>query len=259
MKTLLYQDISELSLPSSIKTSLTDNFEFSHVQEIGDALYFILNYPQDDNLLHVICLAYDPLEGYTVYAQKDSIQTFSSIETVNELITNILNHYKNLTNRINENIIDYENKIELLIDKKYIFRLYEDKKDIINYKSALESLTEVIETIYDIKPHVVLDEKYEGLYSTILIDVNQLYKKMDVAMQTIDSIQNISESMHANKLTDTMRYLKLITLLFSIPGFITTIYNTKILPQYMMDKMLPFLILSYLSLATFTIYQIFKD
>lgn len=259
MYTLIYDDIEQLNVPFQIKESLLDEKEFSHIHEINDTTYFILNYPRKKKLLNVICLSYNIEDGFIIYVKNDTDTDFSTVTNVSELLFDILDQYEKLIMDIDSNLTVYESMIDQLVSKKYIIQLFNDKKELIEYGSAIDSINEVLTYIVAQKPDGVYSSDFSPLFTTLQIEINQINRKMDIIIQKIDSMQQISESMYTNKLTQTMKYLTLITLLFSAPNFLASLYNTKILPAEVFEFLAPFFLTLNLILTGITVYHLFKE
>lgn len=259
MYTIVYDEIENLDVPSEIKQSLLDDKEFSHIHEIDHTTYFILNYPKNSNLLNVICLSHNLQDDFQIYVKKDTEHSFEEVNDISKLLFSILDMYENFIMEIDRNLTIYEEMLDELVTKKYITKLFNDKKELIEYGSAIDSIHEVLTYIITEKPEGVYTEEMSPLFTTLQIEINQINKKMDITVQKIDSMQQISESMYSNKLTQTMKYLTLITLLFSAPNFLTSLYNTNLIPKVVLEYVIPiFLGLNFI-LTIITVYNLIKE
>lgn len=191
--------------------------------------------------------------------KKDTEHSFEEVNDISKLLFSILDMYENLIMEIDRNLTIYEEMLDELVTKKYITKLFNDKKELIEYGSAIDSIQEVLTYIITEKPEGVYTEEMSPLFTTLQIEINQINKKMDITVQKIDSMQQISESMYSNKLTQTMKYLTLITLLFSAPNFLTSLYNTNLIPKVVLEYVIPiFLGLNFI-LTIITVYNLIKE
>lgn len=259
MKTIVYHHLEELDVHQDIKDSLLDPNEFSHIIEIDHVVYFILNYPRDPHLTNVLCISYTKETGVILYATASEDIQFSESLTVNDLLLEVLNQYEKLIIDVDHQLLTYETMINKLATKQYTLKLFKLEKQIMNYENALNSIFEVIDYIVNEQPEGIYEAEFSSVYRRLKIEINQINKKLDITLYTIGSMRQISESMFSNKLTSTMKQLTLITVLFAVPTFLTTLASEKILPAKIAEYLIPSFLFINLVLTLYTIYKYVRE
>lgn len=259
MYTVIYSDVSKLKLPESIMTSLSDRDVFSYIQSYHDTTYLVLNYPKKSDLMNIVCLSYNDIDGFILYLSVTDASNFEGVESVDDLLFKILSQYEILITRVDDSVKEFENMIDTLANKENTLKLYGFRQEIINYKSSIDSFADVLDFVVSQDSFELESNGFQSLYSALLIELKQIERKMDITINTIDSIQQIAESMYTNKLTQTMNYLTIITILFGVPNFLTSLYETGIIKIPILEFLFPVIIAINVILTLVMIYRILAN
>lgn len=255
-----FNTMQKLDLPLTIKDSLTDTAELAHIRKIKNVTYIILNYPDGKDHLRSLCFQ-SYKDQLKVFAPSDTQLDLKHIKTFPHLLLEILELYESYIKTVHTEISKFENVMERLVDPDNVQKLYHMKKQMIHYQTALDATNDVINYISNEKPDELWKVSMSFDYATLRIETNQLIKNIHMSQRLIDSIQEASESMFSNKLNQTMKRLTSITLILSIPLFVTSFYGMNIeLPFQDHSMALPFVfIISFVSTLGFVVYFYKKD
>lgn len=231
MKLIPYNSIDDLQfLPDYIQESLADRKELSHIRKLQDSYYVILRYPDlVNNHLNPICIVANDTETKFIF-QENAIMNSKSLNAQSTI--NIINYsirqYDAALEKIDMEIAEYERRMDELVQKEEIHKLFKLTRRLINYQIAIEAIEDTIDYIVDNKVPNLWNNTYAYEFANVQIELRQISKNIQTSVQIIDSILDVSESLFANILSKTVRTLTAITIVISIPTLITGYYSMNI-------------------------------
>ncbi len=260
MKHHYFEIIDDTQLPDLIKESFEDEFEMAHLRHINGQLYLVLNFPSLEQSDRTICIQADDkeLNLYAPVTLKDLLDNFNSLT---EILMGIVTHYEIITKGIYKKVESYESNVESLVDKDHVLGLYQLQKQMIIIESEVQSLDNILTTIRDSHSKGLYREEDLTDYASIFIETNQISSNIKVYRMMIETLLNSSESLFSNSLNETMKRLTSITLIFSVPIFMTGFFGMNIdIPGQRHPLILLFILVSSTVLMWIaTIYMKKKD
>ena len=151
--------------------------------------------------------------------------------------------------------------MEDLVDKSHISALYLLQKEMIIVQNEINSIERILNTIQSNKSPGLYREKDVTDYASILIETHQVSSNIQLYRLMLESLQQSSESLFSNKLNETMKRLTSITLIFSVPIFITGFFGMNVDIPYQEHPLILFFILVSSIIVTWlmTLYFHRKD
>ncbi|NBA01686.1 magnesium transporter CorA [Erysipelothrix rhusiopathiae] len=228
MNLIIYQDAHMLQLPEYIRQSLSDKAELAHIRLLSGNFYIILNYPSSPENIQPICIE-QMGTVYNLYCH-ELISLTEDIQhaTLTDLLLHTLKNYEMMVQIINAQLSEYEETMENLVTKANIKALFSLSRKLIRYQTAISAIGDVANYIMKEKPHPLWQSERSSEYTNIRIEVNQLVQNIEMYQQIINSIVDVSESLFSNRLNKIMQTLTSITLVLSVPTFITSFYGMNI-------------------------------
>lgn len=228
MNLIIYQDAHTLSLPEYIRQSLTDKAELAHIRLLNGNFYIILNYPSSPENIQPICIEQIGLD-FNLYCH-ESVSFSSDVRntSLTDLLLHTLKNYEVMVQVINAKLSEYEESMENLVTKANIKALFSLSRKLIRYQTAINAIGDVTNYIVEAKPEALWLSELSSEYTSIRIEVNQLVQNIEMYQQIINSIVDVSESLFSNRLNKIMQTLTSITLVLSVPTFITSFYGMNI-------------------------------
>lgn len=228
MNLIVYQDANRLNLPDYIRQSLLDKAELAHIRRLNGKFYIILNYPSSPNNIQPVCIEQVDTD-FNLYCH-ESISFTGKIEEVSltDLLLHTLKNYEAMIKYINAQLSGYEETMENLVTKANIKALFGLSRKLIRYQTAINAIGDVTNYIVEEKPTELWQPDISSEYTNIRIEVNQLVQNIEMYQQIINSIVDVSESLFSNRLNKIMQTLTSITLVLSVPTFITSFYGMNI-------------------------------
>lgn len=228
MEKIIYGDIKEITLPTHVINSLHDRAELANVRKIEDVLYIIVTVPNKDNISKAVCLEISN-ESLKLYADKQlDLSEVEESTTFSEFIIYVLDQYELKCSEISQDLDGFESTMDNGVKKSDIQTFFALSKQLIYYQTAINAIKDVLAYIVDQKPKQLWTDENISDYTNIKIEINQLDQNIAMYQQVIESIMNVSDSLFSNKLNRTMKTLTSVTLVLSIPTFITSFYGMNI-------------------------------
>lgn len=228
VKKITYDNLDDLTLPSNVLESLKDRAELANIRVIGDDIYIIVTYPEETNILHPICLKIDPKGMNLYYKSGINIDALNEGASFTDFISLVLHRYEVILDLINKDIEKFEEHIDLGVKKGDIQNYFTLNKTLIYYDTAISAISELVNFVSSEKIEHLYNRDNASEYANVKIEINQLNKNIDMYQKIIGAIVDISDSLFTSKLNRTMKKLTTITLVLSIPTFITSFYGMNI-------------------------------
>lgn len=260
MNHIYFNSLEATQLPEIIQNAFLDEFERTHLRHLNDALYLILNYPLNKSEKHIICLKVVE-NKMTLYAPSQIESVLNHPQSLPDLLLRMIELYETQTRTIVNDVKEYEASMESLVQRSHILDLYGTSKEIIMIRSGVSSIEQILNTIVKSQVKGLYDEKHNSDYASVRIETQQITETLEMQEKMITSLMQSSESLFSNKLNETMKRLTSITLIFSLPIFITGFYGMNIeIPYQEHPYILLFILLgSTISTWLLTLYLHRKD
>lgn len=223
-----YNDISEITLPAYVLSSLVDSAELAHIRVIDNCTYVIITYPNNDGNLVPVCIQIKGGETTAYYQESLDFESINEATSFSDFIIYILNRFESLLVSISNQLDKFESNVENGLTKEDISNYFSMNKRLIFYETAINAIKEVVRFIAEGSYEEIHADEWYADYTNIKIEINQLNANIDMYQKVIDSIMDVSDSLFSNKLNITMKRLTSITLVLSVPTFITSFYGMNI-------------------------------
>ncbi|CAM4160378.1 magnesium transporter CorA family protein [Erysipelothrix inopinata] len=259
MNYIRYNDPQNLNLPKYVIESLTDRRELAHIRSLDSKTYIILTVPKDETATERLCVETDGTE-ITVYVKENLDNLLhQKPDSFPELVLSILKTYEHLINDISQRIDHFENIMDSGISKENIKNFFGMSRKLIFYQTGINAIGDISRYITEEKYTPLWNETYASDFTNIRIEINQLDQNIEMYQQIIDSMMNVSDSLFSNKLNKTMKTLTSITLILSIPTFITSFYGMNInLPFQDHPHALLIVFIMSLSITVITVIYLYR-
>lgn len=142
------------------------------------------------------------------------------------IVKRILQEFNIQIRRVRNSVMT-QNKEMNAVDGDDIFALTEHEEILNQYLSSLHPLYLSL-TTFSAKQMPFLHEKADKEIDDVLNAVKQAQELCSILVKNIRSLRDSYQIIFANKLTKTMRILTGLTILFSIPTMIATIYGMNV-------------------------------
>lgn len=222
-----FESINDMPLPDIIKESFNDQYEKAHLRQYDKNIYLILNYPIDQQKRKTFCLKASN-DGLDLFAPKSLQSTLKNKLNLSSILMTMVNQYETQTRDINDDVDRFEEIMESLVDRNHVTKLYQTQKDIIYIQSGVLAIERVLNTIQTTQAKGLYNPQDITDYASIIIETQQTLETLRMQHQMIESLMQSSESLFSNKLNETMKRLTSITLIFSVPIFITGFFGMNI-------------------------------
>lgn len=224
--------------PRFIYEDLLDEEEVAHIRWFELGFCGILNYPYHSaqgikNLPFVITVnseevavihsALLDLDAILVRIKANQPATFFC-----RFLGELYRLYGANLKEISEHINESETKMMQATDREQIQALFTLKKNLIQLQVGITGLGEVVANIIENKPLYIWADFLIDEYKDIKIEDHQLDKTIAMTNEIISAILDVSSSLQANRLNQTMKSLTAITLVISVPTLITSFYGMNI-------------------------------
>lgn len=138
----------------------------------------------------------------------------------------VIDYYQKYINAINREVQTQRKKLKV-ISKKDIYRLVEMEENLNNFISALVPDINVIKRILT-HEYITLYEKDKNLIQDLLADGEQVLDLCKTNLKTINNIREGYTTVLSIRLNQIIQVLTYITVFFTIPMIIATIYGMNI-------------------------------
>lgn len=228
MRKIAYHNIQDIDLPSIVISSLIDTSEVANIRTINNIIYIIVTYPISQNEVVPICLRVDNDDLSLYYRDNIDMKLITNKTSFTDFITVVLDQYGIMCEKVNAVLEGFENVMDEGVKKSDIQLFFALSKGLIYYETAINSIGEVLAYVMSEKPDLLWSHTSASEFTNIRIEINQLNQNIDMYQKVIASIISVSDSLFSNKLNVTMKTLTSVTLVLSIPTFITSFYGMNI-------------------------------
>ncbi|CAM3586999.1 CorA family divalent cation transporter [Erysipelothrix urinaevulpis] len=145
-----------------------------------------------------------------------------------------------------------EQSIDGAVSKEELETLLKLNQDVHYLKATLASLENITTFIYETN-HCLLDVDHLN----VKLSVEEITYELETIQSEINSLIDISDLIYSQKQNNYVKRLSILTILFSIPTFITSFYGMNIALPFQSHPYLPIILLIFsLILMSLTIWLI---
>ena len=231
-------EISSLEL-ADIQDSL-DKYEIPRIEMKDDNVIIFVRYPTDEESgFHTSTLAIILTPKYIItisphkcdlvdflIRSKTSITTTQKSKLLLFLLLKITQDFTNKIKGVRSLVIKQENEMKN-VNSSTILALTKNEETFNQYMSALVPIRNVLEAISSGR-YVNLFEKDKDLLQDLLIAIKQSEDLCSVNIKSIRSLRDCYQIIFTNDVNKTMKLLTAITIVFTIPTIIASIYGMNV-------------------------------
>ncbi len=250
-------------------TDALDYHELPRVDLVQDCLIFFARYPTDPQNetspghLHTLPLTILLAPPYfitispskspliqEILQKKDSIHLpYTPSKILLLILKRIANEFSAQIKRVRNSVMTQGKEMNA-VDSEDIFRLTEQEEILNQYLSSLIHFNRSLDHLGKINNTLFHKKEHKELYETI-ISIKQSDNICSFLIKNIRSLRDSYQIIFANKLTRTIKLLTALTILFSVPTMIASIYGMNVsLPfaskEYAFSGLLIFMFISSL-------------
>jgi magnesium transporter len=232
------KEITGLEL-SDLKDSL-DKYEVPRVEQRDKNIIIFVRYPSEEEIgMHTSTLAIILTPSYliTISPQQSSlvdmiVSSRTKLATTQKsklllyLLLKITQGFTLKIKNVRHTVIEHEQKMKN-INNDAIVALTKNEDTLNQYLSTLVPLRNVLETIASGR-YVNLYEKDQDLLQDLLIAIKQSEDLCRVNIKNIRSLRDSYQILFTNNVNKTMKLLTAITIIFTIPTIISSIYGMNV-------------------------------
>lgn len=246
-------EITSLEI-SDLKDSL-DKYEIPRIEQQEDNVIIFLRHPFEDEegfytttitiiLTKSYIITISPIKSKLIdtvisskinlaTTQKSKLLLFFLLQTIQDFTLKIKN--------VRYTVIEQE-KNNKNIDNTTILTLTQNESKLNQYLSSLVPMRTLLEVITNGR-YVILYEKDQDLLEDLLLAIKQSEDLCRVNIKTIRSLRDAYQSLFTNDMNKTIKLLTAITIIFTIPTIIASIYGMNVILPFASKPYAFFLIL----------------
>lgn len=227
-----------LKFPQTIYRSLKDPNELSHARHLEDSYYFIVNIPYHlhhqikvaSGLMHVNAqgIQFVLPDEVNVEHIKKSLELETVYTVVASFLSYLFKQYELKLLDVKKVVKRCEEEMFSNIRKDNIRELFECNQSLSDIRKGFQGLDDIVLSIDAHKPALIYAPEVEETYDDIQIEARQVERMLKGTQDTVSAILTTTSSLQDNRLNRTMKTLTAITLVLSIPTFITSFYGMNI-------------------------------
>ena len=261
-------EITGLEL-ADIRDSL-DKYELPRIEHIGDNILFFVRHPGNNELglytetltmilTNTFIIAISPHRSEIIenlIQSNTTLGTSQKSKLILHILLKITQDYTNSIKRVRHSILGAEQPTQV-VDSNAIIVLTKNEEILNQYLTSLVPMRNLLETMAGGR-FVNLYEKDLDLLEDLMIAMRQ---SEDVCRVNIKSIRSLRDSYHiifTNDVNRTIKLLTSLTIIFSIPTVISSIYGMNVvLPLASKPYAFSFImgLIAIASIAGFLIFQ----
>jgi magnesium transporter len=224
---------------SDLQDSL-DRYELPRIEKLGSSLLLHTRHPiEHEGHLHTMTLTIvltphyfitiSPIHNHFIQAFVNKKSTFSSLqkfEMLSHLLLRFIQEFTAQIRKARHNVMTQEKEMSR-VDSEDISALTKYEEILNQYYSALGSIRAVLESIVQGRfSHVFSTEQSE--LDDVLNTVKQAEDLCNIVIKNIRSLRDSYQIIFANNLTKTIKLLTALTIIFSVPTMIASIYGMNV-------------------------------
>jgi magnesium transporter len=235
-------EVTNLDL-TDIRDSL-DKYEIPRIELSEDNVLIFLRHPSEEEvglytttytiiLTKSYIITISPIESKvidSVIASRINLATTQKSKLMLFLLLQTIQDYTQKIKSVRYSVIDQEKKIQS-IDNDTIIMLTANEGKLNQYLSSLVPMRALLEKITSGRK-VTLYEKDQDLLEDLLLAIRQSEDLCSVNIKSIRSLRDAYQSLFTNDMNKTIKLLTAITIIFTIPTIISSIYGMNISLPY---------------------------
>jgi magnesium transporter len=217
-----------------------DKFEVPRIEKIQSTVLIFTRHPTEyETGLYTSTLAIilaphyiatvSPHQSHLVQgflSQKNKLSTLQKSKLLISLLMKITQEFTAHIRRVRHNVLRQEKEM-ISVDSEDITALTKNEEILNQYLSALIPLRTVLEAITSGR-YTNLYEKDQDLLQDLLNAVKQSEDLCSISVKSIRSLRDSYQIIFTNNLHKTIKLLTALTILFSIPTMIASLYGMNV-------------------------------
>ncbi len=225
------------------KADIIDSLDRHEIPRVekgpGFVLLFIRHPVEQERHLHTISLLIALTEHYfvTIAPSKsfivneilegeDSKGGIISSDLLTQILQRTSQQFSNQIRKARHSVMAQRKEIHV-VESEDIFSLTEYEEILNQYLSSLDPLQNALESLIAIRPQIFHKKTYHDL-DDILNAIKQSDNLCNTLLKNIRSLRDSYQIVFANKLTKTIQLLTALTIVFSMPNMIASIYGMNV-------------------------------
>jgi magnesium transporter len=217
-----------------------DRYEMPRLEHIKHHLLIFTRYPTDQEVgLYTSTLTIILANHYFItispdksllvdsfLQKKTKISSSQKSKLLLHLLLKITQEFNTQIRRVRYSVLTKEKEM-IKVESEDITVLTTNEEVLNQYSSALSPLRVVLETILSGRAHV-LYEKDRELAEDLLNAIKQSEELCSIAVKSIRSLRDAYQIIFTNNLHKTIKLLTALTIIFSIPTMIASLYGMNV-------------------------------
>jgi len=235
------QKVEELTgLSINDITDSLDLYEIPRIEQIDNNILIFVRYPSEElsdmhtALLTIILtptylITISPQESLlvdTIIHSRIKLTTTQKSKLLFYILLRITHDFTQRIKRVRASVIEQEKKVKN-ISNQTIVTLTQNEEILNQFLSALVPLRNVLEAMSSGR-YVIVYEKDQDLLEDLLIAMKQSEDLCRVNIRSIRSLRDAYQIFFTNDVNKTIKLLTAITIIFTIPTIIASIYGMNV-------------------------------
>lgn len=224
---------------TSLNDSL-DRYELPRIEQSDNHLIFFARHPLDqDRYLYTTTLTIILTPSYFItispiksafienlLIKKHVISSLNHSDWMHQVLLRITQEFNVFIRKTRHSIISQEKEMSSVTSED-IYALTKYEEFLNQYLSSLDALTLAVEKLYKTETtSVYLQDR--PIVEDILNDLKQSEALSEIIVKNIRSLRDSYQIIFANNLTKTIKLLTSLTIIFTIPNIVASIYGMNI-------------------------------
>jgi len=231
-------EITKIEIDDILDT--LDKYEIPRIEHInGNVILYARNSSEVEKGMHTITIAIFLSDSYiaTICPQKSKIienliEAKSKLATTQKsklllyILLKITQDFTTKIKQVRNTVIEQEQQMQAVTNKAIVV-LTKNEEILNQYLSSLVPLRNVLEAIFSGR-YISLYEKDYDLLQDLMIAVKQSEDLCSVSVKSIRSLRDSYQILFTNDVNKTIKLLTAITIIFTIPTIIASIYGMNV-------------------------------
>lgn len=217
-----------------------DKYEVPRIEKVNQHVLIFTRYPTDQEAgLYTATLTLILTEKYFItisphksllilnfLEKKSKLSTLQRPKFLLFLLLKITQEFTTRIRRVRYNVLTQQKEM-INVDSEDIAKLTKNEEILNQYLSALVPIRNVLESITSGK-YTILYEKDQELIEDLLNAVKQSEDLCGIVVKSIRSLRDSYQIIFTNNLHKTIKLLTALTIIFSIPTMIASLYGMNV-------------------------------
>ncbi len=217
-----------------------DKYEVPRIEKVHNCILIFIRYPTDQEsglytstltfiLTDTLFISISPhasqlIRGFLTHTESTS--TFPQSTLLIQLLLRAIQEFTLQIKKIRHNVLKQEKEM-ISVESEDITTLTKNEEILNQYLASLEPFLNVLHTITSGK-YAHLCEKDQGLLEDLLNAVGQSKELCGIVLKSIRNLRDAYQIIFTNNLHKTIKLLTALTIIFSIPTMIASLYGMNV-------------------------------